>query len=82
MTILKTQTVTKLKKLKIGRKKNSKCDKTQKLNMWQNSKTNYVTKLTNSECDKTQICGKTQNFKMLQNSKTQNVAQLKNSRCD
>ena len=31
------------------------CDKTQKLNLWQNSKTKFVTKLKNSNCGKTWI---------------------------
>ena len=31
--------------------KNSNCDKTQKLKLWQNSKTQIVTKLKKSNCD-------------------------------
>ena len=34
--------------------KSSNCDKTQKLKLGQNSKTQIVTKLKNSNCDKTQ----------------------------
>ena len=54
----KTQNVT-TKKLKMWQLRNSKCDKTQKLNvtkleklkMFQNSQTPNVTTLTNSKCD-------------------------------
>ena len=56
------------KKKKIVTKfKNSKCDITQKLNMWQNSKTQNMTKLKKSKCDKTQ------KLKMWQNLKTKNL---------
>ena len=50
--------------------------------MWQNSKTQNVTNLKNSKCDKTQNLTKTQNvtkLKMLQNSKIQNVTIFYNS---
>ena len=52
MTKHTTQNVTKLKKFK--------CDKTQKFEMWQNSKTQNVKKLKNSKCDKIlkNICDK------------------------
>ena len=43
--------------------------------MWQNSKTEIVTKLNNSKCDKTQ------KLKMWQNSKTEIVTKPKNSNC-
>ena len=43
---LKTETVTKLK--------NSNCDKTHKLKLWQNSKTETETKHKNFKCDKIQ----------------------------
>ena len=46
--------------------KNSNYDQTLKLKFGQNSKTQFVTKLKNSNCDKTQ------------NSKTQIVTKLKN----
>ena len=71
---LKTQMVTKLKKLKL----------------WQNSKTQIVTKLKNSNCDKTQIvkknsnCENTQIMTQLKNSKcdkTQTMTMLNNSNC-
>ena len=49
--------MTKLKKSKYDKKcdktKKSKYDKTQKLKMWQNSKTQNVTKLKNLKCDQT-----------------------------
>ena len=52
----KTQIVTAqiVKKKKINNLKcdNSNCDKTQYLKWWQNSKTQIVTKLQNSNCDK------------------------------
>ena len=47
----KTQIVTKFKKktqIVTKQKKNSNCDKTQKLELWQNSKTHIVTKLKTS----------------------------------
>ena len=65
--------------------KNSNSDKTQKLKLWQNSKTQIGTKLkkiklwqnlicdNNSNCDKTQIVTKL---------KTQILTKLKNSICD
>ena len=46
--------------------------------MWQNSKTQNVTKLKNTKCEET----KNTKTKMWQNSKTQNVSKLKNSKCD
>ena len=66
--------------------KNSKLDITQKLNMWQNSKTRDGTKLNNTRCDKiakskceekkniymTKLkCDKPQKLKKLHKSKTQ-----------
>ena len=35
-------------------KKNSKCDQTLRLKIWQKSKSQNLTKLENSKCDKTQ----------------------------
>ena len=75
---LKAQNVTKLKMYKI---QNSKCNKIQKLKMWQikeknqivtklilwEKKNEIVTKLKNLNCDKTQT------IKFWQNSKTQIV---------
>ena len=66
--------------------KNSNCDETQitngdttqKLKLWQNSKTQTVAKLKNSNCDKTQIVRR----KILKNSKchkTQIVTKFENS---
>ena len=83
-----TQNVTKLKKIKMRQLKNPNCGKTQKLQMWQNSITENVTKLNNSNWDKTKKnqyvaklknlnLGKTQKLKMWQNS-----AKLKNLKCD
>ena len=70
---LKTQNVTELKKTQnVTKLKNSKCDKTKKLNMWQNLLNQNMTKLKNSKY------GKTQKLKIWQNSKTQNVT---NSKC-
>ena len=43
--------------------------------MWQNSKTQSVTKLKKENCDKTQL-------KLGQNSKTQIETKLENSNCD
>ena len=70
-----TQIVTKLK--------NWNWDQTQNLKMWQNSKSQIVTKL-NSNCDKTQKsnCDKTQKVKLRQNLKTKIVTKLKNANCD
>ena len=73
--------------------KNSNIDKTQKIKLWQISKTKIVTKLKpqivtklkNSNCDKTKKnsnCYKTQNLIFWQNSKTQIVTKLKNSNCN
>ena len=56
--------------------KNSNCDKTQKLKLWPNLRTQMATKLKKSICDKTQI------LKLWQNSKSQIVTKLKNSNCD
>ena len=61
--------------------------------MWQNSKTQNVTYLKDSKCDKTQklkikqkskksICDKNQKLKMWPKSKTQNVTKLKNMKGD
>ena len=74
----KNQNVTK-PKTQIYKIEKLKCDKTQKLKMWQNSKTWNVTKLKNSKCDKTQ------KLKMWQNSQTQNetkLTKLTNLKCD
>ena len=56
--------------------KYSICDKTQKLKLIQNSKTQIVTELENS------ICDKTQKLKWWQNSKINIVTKLKNSNYD
>ena len=76
--------MTKLKNSKYERKNVNVTN----LKMWQKSKTQNVTQLKNSLCDKTY------QFKMWQNSKTQNVAkkkgatknynatELKNTKCD
>ena len=82
------------KKLNVKNLKNSTFDKTQKLKMWQNTKTTNVTKLImgqNSECDKTQKLktwqlknpnhDKIQNLEILPNSNIKNVTYLKNSKC-
>ena len=60
----------------ITKLKNSNCDKTQKLKLWQNSKTWIVTKLKKSNCDKNQ------KLKWGQNSKTEFATKLKNWNCD
>ena len=65
--------VTKFNNSKGDKNQNLKCDETQKHKMWQNSKTQNLTKLKNSKCDKTQW------HKMWQNSKSKNVAKLKKS---
>ena len=67
--------------------RNSNCDKTQKLKLWQNSNTQIVTKVENSETEivtklKNSNCDKTQKLKFWQNSKTQIVTKLKNSNCE
>ena len=49
----------------------SNCDKSQHLKMWQNSKTQIMTKLKKPYCDKTQ------KHKLWQNSATQIVTKLK-----
>ena len=60
----KTQTVTKLKKLKfwqnskpqiVTKLKNSNCDKTQKLKLWQKPKTQIVIKIKSLNVNKNQI---------------------------
>ena len=64
--------------------KKSNCDKTEELKLWQNWKTQIVTKLKkyrnwqleNSNCDKNK------NLKLCQNSKTQTVIKLKTSNGD
>ena len=53
------------------RKKNLKCDKIQKLKMWQNKNKKANIKMW-----------KAQNLKMWQNSKTENVTKIKNSKFD
>ena len=79
----------KLKNLMVTKIENSNCDKTQKLKLWQKSKTQFFTKLKKSICDKTQIVRKVlTKFKLLQNSncdKNQHVTKLKiwqNSNCE
>ena len=64
--------------------KNWNWDQTQKVLMWQNSKTQIVTKLKKENCDKTQNlnCDKTQKLKLRQNLKTQIVTKLKYLNCD
>ena len=77
---------------------NSNCDKTQKLKLWQNSKTQIVTKLKNSNCYKTQNCKFWQNsncdktqklngdniqkLKLKKKIKNSNCEKLKNSNFD
>ena len=64
--------------------KNSNCDKTQKLKLWPNSKTETETKHKNFKCDeipKTKFVTKLTKKKLWQNS-TQLVTKLKNSYCD
>ena len=67
---------TKLKNSNSNIIKNSNCDKTQKLKLWQNSKSKMVTKLKNFNGDKTQ------KLKLWHNLSTQIVTKLKNSSCD
>ena len=68
--------------------KHSNYDETQKLKWWKNAKTQMVTKLKNSNCDKTKKKSnfdKAQKLKLLLNSKNQIVTQLKlwkKSNCD
>ena len=62
--------------LGVTKLRNSKCDKTQKLKILQNPKTQNVTKLKNSKCDKIQ------KHKMWQKTKTQNGTKFKNSKCE
>ena len=68
--------------------KNLNFDKTQKLKLWQNSKSQIVTKLKNlnfdktrkpenSNCDTTKIVTKLKKIKLGQNAKTQIVTKLK-----
>ena len=55
--------------------KKKKCDKNLKLKLWQNSKTQIVTQLKNSNCDKTkkkQNVTKLNNIKLWQNSRKAN----------
>ena len=69
--------------LKSWQLKNSNCDKTKKLNWWQNSKSQIVTKLKNSNCNKKKKSNcKKKKIKLLPNSKTQIVTKLNNSNCD
>ena len=73
----KTQIVTILK--------NSYCDKTQKLRLWQNFKnSNYdkTHKLKLWQSSKTRIVTKLRKLKWWQNSKTQIVTKLKKNSCD
>ena len=53
---------------------NLNCDKAQKLNFLQNSKTRIVTKLKKSNCDKTQ------NVQLWQNSNSQDVKKKKSNK--
>ena len=77
--ISKTQVVTKLKntkcdkthKHKLWQQTNSSCGTTQKLKWWQILKTRIVTKLKKNYCDKTQ------KWKLWQNLKTQIVTKLR-----
>ena len=71
----KIKIVTKLKKM-VTTLKTWNCEKSQKIKLWQNSKTRIMTKLKKLNCDKTQ------KLKLWQNSKTQIVTKLKNSNCD
>ena len=66
----------------------SNCDRTQKHKLWQNSKTQIVTKLKlwrkklkKSKCHKTQIVPNLRTQIKYQNSKTQIVTKLKNLNC-
>ena len=61
--------------------KNSKCNRTQKPKMWQNSKTRNVTKHLKSQNTnfKKSNCGKIIQLKLWQNSTAQIVTNLKNS---
>ena len=59
---------------------NSKCDETQKLKWWQNSKSQIVTKPKKSKCDKTQNVKK--KMKTSKCDKTQIVTKLENSNYD
>ena len=45
----------------------SNCDKTQKVNLRQNSKTQFVINFKNSNCDKTQIVTNLRKLKLSQN---------------
>ena len=56
--------------------KTSKSDETQKIELWQNSKTHIVTKPKNSNH------GKTQKLKLWQSSKIQMVANIKDLNSD
>ena len=82
MTKLKNSKSYKTQKLKIRQNSehsNSKTEnvaKLKKLTILQTSKTRYVLKLTNFNCDKSQ------KLKMWQYSKTKNVTKLKNSKFD
>ena len=82
----------KIQKLELWQLKPSNWQETQKLKMWQNSKTQIVTKLKTSNCDKTQKiqfetklkstnCDKSQKLKLWQNKKLK-LWQLKKSNCD
>ena len=68
--------------------KNSNCDKTQNLKMWQNStcdKTQVVTKLKlwrNSNCDKNSSCDKTQIVTKLKLWEKTQKLKCDNSECD
>ena len=61
----------------VNKFKNSKCDITQQLKMWQDSKTQNVTKLTKSKCEKINKskCDKTQKLKIWQNLKLKKTKQ-------
>ena len=62
--------------------KNSKCDKTQNLKLWQNSLTQILTKLKNSSCDTTQIVTKLKNSNCDKTRKNSNCDKTKKSNCD
>ena len=60
-------------------RRQSPCDKTQKLKLWENSKTQIVRKLKNSNCDESQKLEIVTKLKNLNCDKTQ---KLKNSNSD
>ena len=80
----KSQTliVTTPKTKKITKVENSYYDKTQKLWWWQHSKSQIVTKIKDSNCDKTQIVIKLKSNCDKTKKKTQIGTKLNNSKCD